>query len=269
MWGKSKPPPPPPPIINFDALKAQLMEQATEMNVAIAVGAVLLMVLISLLKSKQWQPRVAVCELGPGGKPCGAVASSAVATPLPPAISAAQRSPSGRSQIKQFVPEKASRGVSGTVTLTEQLDGSTQIDYSFAGLSLGDHGFHIHETADFSNGCVSAGPHYNPFNKSHGDVNESNSHVGDLGNITADNTGRAKGSINAKLVKLSGPYSVIGRSMMIHADPDDLGKGDNSKAEAWIQGGKKGAPPNGFVSKLTGNAGARIACGEIKLKRGN
>ena len=44
---------------------------------------------------------------------------------------------------------------------------------------------------------------------------------------------------------------------MVHADPDDLGKGDNSKA------GEPGPPQNGCVSKVTGNAGARIACGEI------
>ena len=45
---------------------------------------------------------------------------------------------------------------------------------------------------------------------------------------------------------------------MVHADPDDLGKGDNSLA------GQPGPPVNGKVSKITGNAGARIACGEIK-----
>jgi hypothetical protein len=61
------------------------------------------------------------------------------------------------------------------------------------------------------------------------------------------------------LVKLRGPYSVIGRSMMVHADPDDLGRGDNSKAH------EPGPPKNGFVSKITGNAGARLVCGEIKL----
>ena len=60
-----------------------------------------------------------------------------------------------------------------------------------------------------------------------------------------------------RLVKLDGPYSVIGRSMMVHADPDDLGHGDNSLADV------PGPPKNGFVSKVTGNAGARIACGKI------
>ena len=44
-----------------------------------------------------------------------------------------------------------------------------------------------------------------------------------------------------------GPYTVVGRSFMVHADPDDLGKGGVE------------------LSKTTGNAGARIACGEIKL----
>ena len=37
-----------------------------------------------------------------------------------------------------------------------------------SGLVPGLHGFHIHEFADFSNGCVSAGPHYNPFGATHG-----------------------------------------------------------------------------------------------------
>lgn len=60
------------------------------------------------------------------------------------------------------------------------------------------------------------------------------------------------------LVQLHGDYTVVGRSVMVHADEDDLGTGDNSK-------GHVKPPENGFVSKVTGNAGARIACGEIKL----
>jgi len=78
-----------------------------------------------------------------------------------------------------------------------------------------------------------------------------------LGNIEPDSEGVAKGEMTDKLIKLEGETSVIGRSMMIHADEDDLGTGDNSEP---------GPPPvNGKASKATGNAGARIACGEIKL----
>merc|ERR1711939_595580 len=73
-----------------------------------------------------------------------------------------------------------------------------------------------------------------------------------MGNIEPTYGGKASGVIHDKLIKLSGPYSIIGRSVMVHADPDDLGKGDHSQPGV-----------NGKTSKTTGNAGARIACGEI------
>lgn len=94
---------------------------------------------------------------------------------------------------------------------------------------------------------MSAGPHYNPHQKTHGGPCDETRHVGDLGNVTADSEGVAQGSITASLVMLSGEFSVLGRSFMVHADPDDLGRGGVE------------------LSLTTGNAGARLACGEIKL----
>ena len=91
----------------------------------------------------------------------------------------------------------------------------------------------------------SAGPHYNPFGKNHGAPEDEERHVGDLGNIEAGADGVSEGTIVDRLIKLSGEYSVIGRSVMVHADVDDLGKGGHE------------------LSLTTGNAGARIACGEI------
>lgn len=92
---------------------------------------------------------------------------------------------------------------------------------------------------------TSAGPHYNPFGKTHGGPDDEERHVGDLGNIVAGEDGVAEGTIVDKLIHLSGEYTVIGRSMMVHEDADDLGKGGHE------------------LSSTTGNAGGRIACGEI------
>jgi len=173
-------------------------------------------------------PKVAVCEVAPKGKPCGG----------------------GTEQAP---------GCTGTITLTQTSADECIIDYCIKGLSPGKHGFHIHEKADFSDGCMSAGPHYNPFGKTHGAPGDEERHVGDLGNIEPDASGVAKGTITDRLVKLEGDRTVIGRSFMVHADPDDLGLGDNSDPVTK-------PPVNGKCSKVTGNAGARIACGEIVLR---
>lgn len=180
---------------------------------------------LSLLKALV-SGKAATCEVSPAGKPC----PSATGTEKP---------------------------CHGFISLIMLSDDTCEITYRVEGLTPGLHGFHIHEKADFSNGCLSAGPHYNPFNKTHGAPGEEERHVGDLGNIVAGPDGVAAGVIVDPLVKLTGPYSVVGRSFMVHADPDDLGRGDNSMAHL------PGPPKNGFVSKVTGNAGARIACGKI------
>ena len=153
--------------------------------------------------------------------------------------------PNGK-EISSFNSNK--NMVTGTVTLEQASENEPCIiKYKIRGLKPGLHGFHVHETADFSNGCNSTGGHYNPFGKLHGGPDDIERHVGDLGNILADKNGVSEGIIRDRLVKLSGKYSVIGRSLVLHADPDDLGRGGN-------QG-----------SKTTGNAGARLSCGEIKI----
>ena len=89
------------------------------------------------------------------------------------------------------------------------------------------------------------GGHYNPFNMNHGAPTDTERHVGDLGNVMANADGTASWSEDDIQIKLTGDTSIVGRSCMIHLLEDDLG-----------EGGDEG-------SLSTGNAGARMACGQI------
>lgn len=124
-----------------------------------------------------------------------------------------------------------------------------EVSGEISGLTQGLHGFHVHEFGDNTNGCISAGPHFNPFNKEHGGPDHEIRHVGDLGNIIAGESGVAKISIKDSIISLHGDSNIIGRTVVVHADPDDLGQGGHE------------------LSKTTGNAGGRLACGVIGLAK--
>ncbi|RYR02961.1 hypothetical protein Ahy_B06g081795 [Arachis hypogaea] len=85
--------------------------------------------------------------------------------------------------------------------------------------------FHIHSLCDTTNGCNSTGPHFNPLNKHHGAPANHHRHAGDLGNILAGPDGVAEISITDSQIPLSGVHSILGRAVVVHADPDDLGRG--------------------------------------------
>lgn len=107
------------------------------------------------------------------------------------------------------------------------------------------HGFHIHENTFQNDDCNEAGSHYNPKGKEHGGLDSEQRHDGDLGNIETDTYGESAGNMCAKL----NLEDIIGRTIVLHAEEDDLGKNDGE-------------------SKTTGNAGARIDCAIIKRKGG-
>lgn len=136
-------------------------------------------------------------------------------------------------------------GVEGLLLMAGAPGAPTVIVGEIHGLKPGVHGLHIHEYGNLTDGCKSAGAHYNPDGVDHGDLNEG--HVGDLGNITADEDGTARIEIVAPRVELIGERSVIGRSFVVHADEDDLGKGGDEE------------------SLKTGNAGDRLGCGVIVM----
>lgn len=89
------------------------------------------------------------------------------------------------------------------------------------------HGCHIHEFGDLTQGCLTAGPHFNPHGLVHGGPKDFIRHVGDLGNLQANHEGIAEICIVDRMVTLYGPNSVLGRSIVVHKQIDDLGKGGN------------------------------------------
>jgi superoxide dismutase, Cu-Zn family len=137
---------------------------------------------------------------------------------------------------------KSKSKVTGTVTFTKVGD-EVQVVADIENLSPGKHGFHIHEKGDCSAAdASSAGGHFNPTHQHHGGPTSAEHHAGDLGNITADASGKAHLDWTGKL-SLTGADSIIGKSVVVHEKEDDL------------------------KSDPAGNAGARIACGVIEAAK--
>lgn len=141
-----------------------------------------------------------------------------------------------------------SENVKGVLHFTQEGNEPTKVFGRITGLKPGLHGFHVHAMGDTTNGCLSTGPHYNPWKKDHGAPEDENRHAGDLGNIIAGEDGVAELSIQGWKIPLKGPHSIVGRAVVVHADRDDLGRGGHE------------------LSKTTGNAGGRLACGVIGLQ---
>ncbi|KAH8862899.1 Superoxide dismutase [Cu-Zn] isoform 2 [Schistosoma japonicum] len=122
-------------------------------------------------------------------------------------------------KMKAVCVMSGSAGVKGVVNFTQDTtDGPVHIHGEFSGLKPGKHGFHVHEFGDTTNGCTSAGAHFNPTNQEHGAPNDSIRHVGDLGNVVATDDGKGVYDATDKLISLSGPHSIIGRTMVVSFD---------------------------------------------------
>ncbi|KAH9880985.1 hypothetical protein J1614_001478, partial [Plenodomus biglobosus] len=165
----------------------------------------------------------------------------------PPCCSAPRQQP-------QLTPRtvavlRGDSNVKGTVTFEQASESSnTKITWNITGNDPNaERGMHVHAFGDNTNGCTSAGPHFNPYNKTHGAPDDEERHVGDLGNFKTDGQGNSEGSVEDKLIKLIGPDSVVGRTIVVHGGTDDLGRGGHEE------------------SKKTGNAGPRPACGVIGI----
>jgi Cu-Zn family superoxide dismutase len=144
--------------------------------------------------------------------------------------------------------------IKGVVRLTEDLEtDQVRLDISIKGLKPSSlHGFHVHEAGDLTDKCTSMCAHFNPYEKKHGCPGMKERHVGDLGNLRTNAKGEAIYTFYDDVIKLRGTKcNIIGRGLIIHADPDDCGNGGNAE------------------SLKTGNAGKRIACAVIGYSKEN
>ncbi|WP_442595856.1 superoxide dismutase family protein [Neobacillus sp. D3-1R] len=135
----------------------------------------------------------------------------------------------------------------GTIKLQEQSKG-VELDINLEGLPQGEHAIHIHnkgvcKAPDFK----SAGDHLNPDSKKHGLLHPEGAHAGDLPNLIVGEDGSVKAKLMAPQVTLKeGKTSLLpknGTSIVIHEAKDD------------------------GMTQPSGEAGTRIACGEISLKK--
>ena len=150
-------------------------------------------------------------------------------------------------------------------------------------------GFHIHENSlneqifnlinkGNTNICDKLGGHFNPDNTLHGDNYTPQKHVGDLINNIEVINGTSKNYFFDNYISLfPGKYCIINRSIVIHAQQDDhgipgwYGYIDNSNQQSGPIF-RPGLVNSNSLQKLnkyqqdslkTGNAGNRIACGNI------
>jgi superoxide dismutase, Cu-Zn family len=161
-------------------------------------------------------------------------------------IALAQPAKNGDQASATLAPSKAAatqpsnKDVEGSVTFTQE-NQDVHVVADITGLSPGKHGIHVHEKADFSDPQLkSAGPHWDQGMKHHhGGPETMEHHAGDLGNLTADDSGKAHLDEVMKNMKLD---DLIGHSVIVHAGEDDM------------------------KTDPAGNSGGRVAGGEIVKK---
>jgi len=135
----------------------------------------------------------------------------------------------------------AGNNTSGTVRFVQSGD-QVLVSGEVRGLKPGaEHGFHVHEKGDCSSpDGNSAGGHFNPEGKPHGQHGQGPYHAGDLPSLKADANGVAAFSFESKSIRVgSGITDVVGKGLIVHRDPDD------------------------FTTQPTGNSGPRLACAVI------
>jgi len=179
-------------------------------------------------------------------KPAAKTAAKPPAKKAPAPKQAALVPPQPVTSAVAHLQPTAGNKVSGKVEF-KKVTGGIRITAAVSGFAPGsEHGFHIHEVGDCSAAdATSAGGHFTSQGAMHSgpESKRGKRHEGDLGNLVADGDGNAKYERVDKVIALLGRQSILGRSVIVHADVDDL------------------------ATQPTGNAGPRMACGVIGVAK--
>jgi Cu-Zn family superoxide dismutase len=140
---------------------------------------------------------------------------------------------------------KDAQGRSAGEAILEQTPHGVLIRAGFRALPPGEHALHLHETGRCEAPTFeSAGGHFAPEGRQHGFRQAQGPHAGDLPNIHVPESGTLRLDVMAPRVSLGGSQGNLldedGSALVVHARPDD------------------------YASDPAGNAGDRIACGEIR-----
>ena len=129
----------------------------------------------------------------------------------------------------------------------QQVGERVRVQATVTGLQPGrEHGFHVHEVGDCGGNAAAAKGHFNPYGKPHAHYSTRERHAGDLPALKADAEGRAYLDVQLEgLAVAGGPASIVGRALVVHAEPDD------------------------YRTQPHGSSGGRIACGVIRQATAN
>lgn len=173
-----------------------------------------------------------------GASTGGAASGASGAAAASPAATQAASAATARATLES----RSGSTVHGTATFTEEAGGRVHVVVHVENAPPGTHGLHVHEKGDCSDPeAKSAGGHFNPGAQPHAGPTAEHRHAGDLGNIEIGSNGTGDLDVRTDLLTVRpGASSVVGRAVIFHEKADDL------------------------ATQPTGNAGGRLACGEVK-----
>lgn len=138
---------------------------------------------------------------------------------------------------------KPDTAVNGMATFTK--DGNKvkmNLQLTIPSKANGSVAVHIHENGDCGDTGKAAGGHWNPTHTLHGQWGSNSFHLGDIGNVSLDASGKGSMELESDLWSFGekAETNILNKTIIVHSGTDD------------------------YSSQPSGNSGERIGCGIIR-----